>query len=165
MENIKLTPTIDSKDMLIVQRANRKTRIADIIYSYTIAGFVISMIFLLSTILIPLLYVFVMLFAILATMFLTVFTFGLVYLEPNGPVKWIWDFVTGIGSDGVMGMMEFFIKGIPTASIITVSISILSIVLTSLYAKRGKIGKLVSTSIFLFIDFIVAGISLLIMWG
>lgn len=127
-------------------------RFASIMFNVCVFCFVLSIMASVSSFIIPLFYAFVMLFAIfafLALLFLVVITFGLILLVPDNPLKLLLNFISNSNMDKVMLISQKLFDIVPYACIIGMSLATASIIASAFSKQNGKVGKIISSSIFI----------------
>ena len=110
----------------------RVFRLSKILFNMTVAIAVINILALLSSIIAPITYAFVLiavlLFVLLAILLMTVFTFGIVFAIPDGPVQKLWGFLTRFTDSGesVMNVTMILFNSSKWLSLIGIILSVLS---------------------------------------
>ena len=127
----------------------RLSRLCSICFNGCITCFLLSMIAMFSSFIIPVFYGLVMMFAVLGLLLLFILviaTFGLILLVPNNPISALMNFIGGSGTDRVMAISQKFFSSLPYLCITGLAFAVVSIIVLS-FTKERKVGKIVGLSI------------------
>ena len=126
-------------------------------FAYTaIPLFIISLLCVLATIIVPILYTLLIILDLLAILLLILFTLGLIFLAENNPVIPMWEFINSSNTESVMGFATICFDIAPYIAGAGVLASLLSTIL--LFASKQKCtGKKVVSILFGILNLLVLG--------
>lgn len=105
----------------------------------------------LASIVIPLFHGIAIIFAIfafmLAVIFLSIFTFGLIYLDPDNIIYKLFNFIKNTDSEKTLKISDFFISMIPYICIGGLVFAALSVLMMILNKQKNCLGRIVLISI------------------
>ncbi len=138
------------------QSKNRCQKVGSF-FAYTLIPlFIISLVLILATILIPVLYGLLMVLTLLAIILLVLFTLGLIFLLENNPIIPMWEFVSTSSVESVMGVASICFDITPFVAGAGVLFSILSTAL--LFSSKQKCtGEKVVSILFGILNLLVLG--------
>lgn len=132
-------------------------RFGNIFYNMSIACLSLILVALLSTLVMPLLWMFAFLVLFLAAIAIVVFTLGLVLTNPNNPATKIFELIGSLSeaSGNMESILEFCLSMTKWFSIVGIIASIVSIVFISLKKGKSWVGKIIFLAIIIAILAIV----------
>lgn len=128
-------------------------RFGKIFTNMSITSCILVAVMCLIAVAMPFVQVFGIIFLFIAIVAMVIFTLGAVFAFPSAPISKAWNLLTGLvnSTETLLKVAQVCISAIPYLCIIGMSVSGLAIVMLSITKQKGRVSRIVTTSILAFV--------------